>query len=83
MHARNRSIQGAALLVFSLGLALLFAVPGTLSAVSYAAVATVLLALTVIVKEAYAKGHDTRTLAQLAAECDAGIIEAHDFERQI
>jgi hypothetical protein len=83
MHARNRSIQGAAILVFSLGLAALFAVPGTLSAVSYAAVATVLLLLTAIVKLAYANAHDTRTVAQLVAQSDAGIIEGHAFERRM
>jgi hypothetical protein len=81
MHARNRSIQGGAIL--ALGLAALSAVPGTLSAVSYAAVATVLLSLTAIVKLAYAKAHDARTLAQLVAESDAGIIEGHDFERRM
>jgi hypothetical protein len=79
MHT-GRSIQQAALVVSSL--AALFAGSDTLGPVSYAAVATVLLALTSIVKMADAKAHDTRTLAQLVAETDVTAIEGRVFERR-
>ena len=62
MHTRHRSDQGV-IVTPCVAVVALFALTGTLGPVSYAAVATVLLALTVIVKMAYAKRHETATLA--------------------
>ena len=81
MHTRSGSIQGVALLLTCLSVAALFSVPGTIGQAGYAAVATVLLAFTVIVKVAYTKAPDTPTVARLVAEPEAGIV-GHGFERR-
>ncbi len=54
MQTRTRSIQGAALLVSALALQALLGVPETMSPVGVAGVATLLLAITMIVKLASA-----------------------------
>jgi hypothetical protein len=76
MHTGSRSLQGAVLGCF-LGLLALFTATGTLGLANYAAVATVLLSLTVIVKLAYGKAHGTRNLPQLVAASDVGLVEGH------
>ena len=82
MHTRSGSIQGVALLLACLSVAALFSVPGTIDQAGYAAVATVLLAFTVIVKVAYTKAPDTSTVARLVAEPEAGIV-GHRLERRM
>lgn len=81
MHTRSGSIQGVALLITCLSVAALFTGPNTIGQVGYAAVATVLLAFTVIVKVAYTKAHDTPTVARLVPEPEAGLL-GHGFKRR-
>ena len=72
MHTHARFVKGGALLISSLGLLALITEPGTMSPLSYAAVATVLLGLTLIVQLARSK-RGTRTLAQLVSGSGAGL----------
>jgi len=74
MHTHARFVKGGALLISSLGLLALITEPGTMSLVSYAAVATVLLGLTLIVNMARSKARATRSLAQLVNGAGAGLI---------
>jgi hypothetical protein len=73
MHTHARFVKGGALLISSLGLLALITEPGTMSPLSYAAVATVLLGLTLIVQMARSK-RGTRTLAQLVSGSGAGLM---------
>jgi len=74
MHTHARFVKGGALLISSLGLLALITEPGTMSPLSYAAVATVLLGLTLIVKMARSKTRGTRTLAQLVSASGVGLM---------
>ena len=74
MHTHKRFVQGGALLISSLGLLALIADPGTMSVLSSVAVATVLLALTLIVKMARSKSRGTRTLAHLVPGPGIGLM---------
>ena len=74
MHTHARFVKGGALLISSLGLLALITEPGTMSPLSYVAVATVLLGLTTIVKMARSKARGTRTLAQLVTGSGAGLM---------
>ena len=74
MHNHAWFVTGGALLISSLGLLALVTEPGMMSPLSYAAVATVLLGLTLIVKMARSKARGTRTLAQLVAGSSAGLM---------
>ena len=74
MHTHARSVKGGALLISSLGLLGLITEPGTMSPLSYAAVATVLLGLTLIVKMARSKARGSQTLAQLVTGSGAGLM---------
>jgi drug/metabolite transporter (DMT)-like permease len=82
MHTRVRRIQVAAVLIAVSGVSALVAVPDTLSPVIYAAVATVLMALAMIVRRTYTGADGTRTLGQLVAASDAGMSERHDLRRR-
>ena len=74
MHTHARFVKGGALLISSLALLALITEPGTMSPLSYAAVATVLLGLTLIVQMARSKTRGTRTLAQLVTGSNAGLM---------
>ena len=74
MHTHARFVKGGALLISSLGLLALITEPGTMSLLSYAAVATVLLGLTLIVNMARSKARATRSLAQLVNGAGAGLM---------
>jgi hypothetical protein len=74
MHTHARFVKGGALLISSLGLLALITEPGTMSPLSYVAVATVLLGLTLIVQMARSKTRGTRTLAQLVSGSGAGLM---------
>ena len=74
MHTHARSVKGGALLISSLGLLGLITEPGTMSPLSYAAVATVLLGLTLIVKMARSKARGRRTLSQLVTGSGAALM---------
>jgi hypothetical protein len=63
-------IQLAALLVPALALSALVPAPGTLGAVTYAAVTTVFMALSVIVLRTYAKTSGMGTLGHFGAMPD-------------
>jgi len=73
MHNHAWFVTGGALLISSLGLLALITEPGMMSPLSYAAVATVLLGLTLIVQMARSK-RGTRTLAQLVSGSGAGLM---------
>ena len=73
MHNHAWFVTGGALLISSLGL-LALSEPGMMSPLSYAAVATVLLGLTLIVKMARSKARGTRTLAQLVIGSGASLM---------
>jgi len=74
MHTHARFVKGGALLISSLGLLALITEPGTMSPLSYVAVATVLLGLTLIVQMARSKTRGTRTLAQLVSGSGASLM---------
>ena len=74
MHTHARFVKGGALLISSLGLLALITEPGTMSPLSYVAVATVLLGLTLIVQMARANTRGTRTLAQLVSGSGASLM---------
>jgi hypothetical protein len=74
MHNHAWFVTGGALLISSLGLLALVTEPGMMGPLSYAAVATVLLGLTLIVKMARSKARGTRTLAQLVTGSGAGLM---------
>ena len=73
MHNHAWFVTGGALLISSLGLLALITEPGMMSPLSYAAVATVLLGLTLIVQMARSK-RGTRTLAQLVSGSGASLM---------
>jgi hypothetical protein len=72
MHSHQRFVQGGALLISSLGLLALVADPQSMGPVSYAAVATVLLALALIVRMAYTKA-GARPRPQFLTAANAGL----------
>jgi hypothetical protein len=82
MLTRIRSIHVAALFICLLALPAVLAAPGTFNVLSYAAVATVLIALAAIVRNAYTHAHETRSLAQLVSASDPGVTERHGLRHQ-
>ena len=73
MHSHQRFVQGGALLISSLGLLAIIADPQSMGPVSYAAVATVLLTLALIVRMAYTKTSGARPRPHFVTAANAGL----------